>query len=178
MQQDLSQFWITCERAIDGLSSAFSVMDLTAAHLHKLAPLMLGSTAWEVVKDIPFMDWDSFKEAVERNFGLTRQQLEDAFFSMTPTNNENPDDFILRVENKRVKHRIDANTCYRAFLRTLPLEYREELDKISNYAVAMGNTQAGIYDWDSLVRQARFRTQGTKLAPESAGKIMAGFGPT
>jgi hypothetical protein len=43
-------------------------------------------------------------------------------------------------------------------MRTLPLEYREEMDKISNYAVAMGNNQAGIYDWESLVRQARFRT--------------------
>lgn len=84
--------------------------------------------------------------------------MEDAFFSMTPSNTENPDDFILRVENKRVKHKIDANTCYRAFMRTLPIEYREELDKISNYAVAMGNSQAGIYDWESLVRQSRFRT--------------------
>jgi hypothetical protein len=97
---------------------------------------------------------------------------------MTPASEESPDDFILRVENKRIKHRIDANTCYRSFLRTLPLYYREELDKISNYAVAMGNSQAGIYDWESLVRQARFRTQGTKLAPESAGKVMSGFGPT
>lgn len=77
---------------------------------------------------------------------------------MTPSNTENPDDFILRVKNKRVKHKIDTNTCYRAFMRTLPIEYREELDKIFNYALTKGNNQAGIYDWESLVRQARFRT--------------------
>ena len=77
---------------------------------------------------------------------------------MTPSSVESPDEFILRVENKRVRHKINSNTCYRAFMRTLPLEYREEMDKISNYAVAMGNNQAGIYDWESLVRQARFRT--------------------
>jgi hypothetical protein len=71
---------------------------------------------------------------------------------MTPSSVESPDEFILRVENKRVRHKINSNTCYRAFMRTLPLEYREEMDKISNYAVAMGNNQAGIYDWESLVR--------------------------
>lgn len=58
---------------------------------------------------------------------------------MVPTPQEGADEFILRVETKRVRHKIDENTCYRAFLRTLPLNYREELDKISNYAVAMGN---------------------------------------
>lgn len=58
---------------------------------------------------------------------------------MVPTQTKGTDEFILRVETKRVRHKIDANTCYRAFLRTLPVSYREELDKISNYAVAMGN---------------------------------------
>lgn len=104
VQQDLQQFWTKCERAIDGLSTSFGPDDLTTTHIFKLGPLVLGSTAWEVVKEAPFTDWRSFKTAVEQHFGLTRQQLEDAFFGMTPAVNENPDNFILRVENKRVKH--------------------------------------------------------------------------
>ena len=83
--------------------------------------------------------WESFKNAVEQNFGLTPEQLEDAFFAMTPASNESPDMFILRVENKRIKHQICPKICYRSFLRVLPVEYREELDNITNYAVAMGN---------------------------------------
>lgn len=37
--------------------------------------------------------------------------------------------------------------------------------------------QNGIHDWTSLVRQARFRTQGARLAPESANRQLIGFGP-
>lgn len=113
--------------------------DLERQHLVQLAPLMLGGMAWDTIRWEHFDCWVTFKAAVERTFGLTRQQLEDAFFSMVPAASESTDAFILRVESRRVRHSIDENTCYRSFLRVLPVQYRAELDRISNYAVAMGN---------------------------------------
>ena len=56
-QQDLALFWVKCERAIEGLSTAFSTADLTEEHIDPLAPLMLGITAWEVVRGSVFMNW-------------------------------------------------------------------------------------------------------------------------
>jgi hypothetical protein len=93
-----------CERAIKALAPHIHAHDLGRTQISVLAPLMLGFTAWEAVRDSAFGDWSSFKRIVEEKFGLTRQQLEDAFFAMTMDPSETADDFILRVEEKRIRH--------------------------------------------------------------------------
>ena len=68
-------------------------------HIAQLGPFVLGDTAWQLFGGAYFWDWDTFKECVEARYGLTKDQLEDAFFSMHPASGEDAAAFVLWVEN-------------------------------------------------------------------------------
>lgn len=63
-----------------------------------IAPIILGRATWEEVKDTHYEDWKEFKRQLSKLYGLSRQQIEDAFFDMRMAKDETPHDFILRVE--------------------------------------------------------------------------------
>jgi hypothetical protein len=83
-RQDLSSFWHKVKRAIKGLGGDIRAADLEGDHLEILAPLILGDTAYDLVKNQSFDDWYSFEKMVEDRFGLSKRQILDAFFAMRP----------------------------------------------------------------------------------------------
>lgn len=72
VQQDLSDFFSRAERVVDGISPKFTKEHLYRPQLEKIAPLLLGQATWEAVEKRDFDDWDSFKKAVNRLYGLSR----------------------------------------------------------------------------------------------------------
>lgn len=50
-RQDLSVFWTKATRAIKGLGGDICAEDLEAEHLLVLAPILLGDTAFELLKN-------------------------------------------------------------------------------------------------------------------------------
>ena len=71
--QDLHFFWERCERAVRGLSTAFTINDLNDPAISELAPLILGQAAWATVKDAYFPNWKAFKDVVGAKYGMTEQ---------------------------------------------------------------------------------------------------------
>ena len=63
-----------------------------------LAPVLLGQATWEALRKLEYDDWNEFKEAINKLFGMSTQQLEIAFFDMKMNNSESPHAFILRME--------------------------------------------------------------------------------
>lgn len=87
--------------------------DLEHEHISHLGPLILGDMIWAEFKHQEFFDWDDFKKAVDDKYGMTHDELIDAFYEMSPAKNETTPDFILRVERLRARYGEDAKTCFR-----------------------------------------------------------------
>ena len=74
---------------------------------------------------------------MDNKYGLTQKQLLDAFYAMAPAHNESAHQFVLRVEEKRIKYHVTEDSCKRSFLKALPEEFLEELDNLGKMAVAV-----------------------------------------
>jgi hypothetical protein len=74
-----------------------------------LGPLLVGSLGWQQLRGKDIDDWLKFQRAVEEVFGLTRQQLEDQFFTLEPAPGEAASAFLMRVEVARRNVGVDAS---------------------------------------------------------------------
>ena len=68
---DLCTWWKLAERAISSLGSDICLPCLDEDAVRNLAPVILGEAAYEAIKDRPFNNWRTFKEQVEKRFGLS-----------------------------------------------------------------------------------------------------------
>ena len=55
---------------------------MEACHLRQLAPIVLGTPIWTMFKNTQLDSWRGLKKQVESRFGLTADQLLDAFYAM------------------------------------------------------------------------------------------------
>lgn len=118
------------ERVLAGLICDFDPEDVEWAHLRNLGPELLGEPVWELVKPARPDSWRELRHVVERRFGLSRKQLLDAFYAMRPHPGEAANAFLLRVEDMRLRYGVGEDTCERHFLHLLPLESRQEIDRL------------------------------------------------
>lgn len=84
---------------------------------------------WEVIKDRPLDDWRHLRKVVDSRFGLSSTQLLDAFFAMRPTGGERSAQFILRVEDKRIRYKVPEDQCYRNFTQFLDVHEKRRYVK-------------------------------------------------
>lgn len=62
---------------------------------------------------------------VEEVFGVTKDQLEEQFFGLTPKQQETSPEFVLRVEMERRRLNLDKGSTFHAFVKkTLDLGLR------------------------------------------------------
>lgn len=94
---------------------------------------------------------------------------------MTLRNNENPHDFVLRVEQKRAKYDINKRETFRAFKNVLPLQYWEKLDDAREFAVLFDEDTEIDVNWDTLVRRAKHATKSVRYGAGGTGVVIAGF---
>jgi hypothetical protein len=112
-RQDLSLFWAKVERAVKSLDNGIDLYEMTNEHLVHIAPLILGDMIWAEFQSEQFVDWADFKESITQKYGMTRDELIDAFYEMAPSKGEMAPDFILRVERLRSRYGEAPRTCFR-----------------------------------------------------------------
>jgi hypothetical protein len=86
----------------------------------------------------------------------------DAFYAMRASPDESEAEFIVRVEDFRVKYGESVDTCFRNFVPQLSLEYRRQLKHLSR---AQGCADLG---WREVVNDATMCCQYSSLTPEDA----------
>ena len=77
---------------------------------------------------------------MEGRFGLTPEQLEDSFFAMEKAKGEGVPEYVIRIEDARVKLGIEERITFRSFLPRLPSEFRRKLDEFRALAATMGGS--------------------------------------
>ena len=105
--------WERVERHLRVLGTEIEPYRFTQAHIQRLGPLILGEAVWTEFASGSYSSWDEFKEAVTARYGLSRAEILDAFYDMTPQENEGEASFILRVERLRIRYNEPESTCYR-----------------------------------------------------------------
>jgi hypothetical protein len=71
-KKTLRHFWLAVEDAVTGISPLVKLELLGHGAISRLAPLFLGAPAWgQLQSSGPFSSWTTFKDAVEREFGLS-----------------------------------------------------------------------------------------------------------
>jgi hypothetical protein len=105
--------WERAERHLRALGPEIEPHNFGQNHIEKLGPLILGEAVWREFSANSYRDWDDFKKAVEERYGLSRSELLDAFYDMSPMEGESEAQFILKVERLRIRYRESASTCFR-----------------------------------------------------------------
>ena len=103
-RQDLSLFWAKVERAVSSLDNGIELSEISNEHIVHIAPLILGDMIWAEFQNKEFVDWAEFKESITQKYGMTRDELIDAFYEMAPSKGETAPNFILRVERLRSRY--------------------------------------------------------------------------
>jgi hypothetical protein len=62
---------------------------LRGTHIHKIAPILLGSAAWRLLSPNDINNWADFVREVETQFGVNTYQQERQFKSLYPGPTEN-----------------------------------------------------------------------------------------
>ena len=91
-------------------------------YIVQLGLFILGDTTWQLFGGAYFRDWDTFKEFVKARYGLTKDQLEDAFFNMQPASGEDVAAFVLQVEDMHASLGMDMRSVLCTFFPHLPAE--------------------------------------------------------
>ena len=117
---------------------------------------MLGNPVWSLLKNNVVDSWRELKAVVEKRFGLTTDQLLDAFYAMHQGKGETAAEYILRVEDKRLQLGVEETTCFRHFTQLLDEEERMCLDAVHKLTATIGGTTESLLTWENLVARARF----------------------
>lgn len=87
--QPLQPFWRRALDALESVDPRCKLGDLKTGQVHKIAPLLLGQKAWELLSPNDINNWDDFVAEVECWFGVNQYQQDRQFKSLVPGNNEN-----------------------------------------------------------------------------------------
>ena len=101
--QDLSAWWDRVERVLDSVNPAVQLADIDQQGCTNLGPIILGDVAWKVIRSTHIRDWPAFRRAVERRFGISSADLEEALYAAKPAVGEAAWAFVCRVEDERAK---------------------------------------------------------------------------
>ena len=61
------------DRALRGLGKSVKAEFFDDDHIQVIGPLILGEAIWTLYAHEEFFDWNEFKKAVERRFGLNKE---------------------------------------------------------------------------------------------------------
>ena len=64
--------------------------------------MVLGNPVWTLYKNSAVDTWRELKLLVEKRFGLTKDQLLDAFYAMRQGRGETAAEYVLRIKDKRL----------------------------------------------------------------------------
>jgi hypothetical protein len=70
------------------------------------------------------------KKLVEERYGLSDSRVRDCFYAMRPENLEKEDDFLLRVEDERLRLGESPYSCFKEFIPKLTTKYRRSLEQL------------------------------------------------
>lgn len=68
------------------------------------------------------------KALVEQRYGLSDSRIRDCFYAMRPEVQEKEEDFVLRVEDERLRLGESAYSCFKEFVPKLTAKYRRSLE--------------------------------------------------
>lgn len=120
--------------------------------MRNLAPTVLGARGWHHFAGQVFWGWSEFKEAVEKEFGLSTADLEARLFSMEMERDEEAYKFVLRVENaRRGVNGGDAATLH-CYIPRLPAWFGDEVEAVRRTKRTM---RGGPLTWADVVDLAR-----------------------
>ena len=159
-----------------GLGQDITVEELQARHIRKLAPFLLGQAVWRTIRHDPLLTWAHLKDVVEHSFGLTKDEMLDAFFAMRPAAGEADGGFILQVDEKRTRLGVTGMQALRYFAPLLSLEGRRSLDQIRDFMATMGGSSVTL-TWNHLVERTCHFSTANRLAPDGSRPALLGFGP-
>lgn len=57
---------------------------LQADHIRRLAPIILGPRGWQHYETQHFYSWGDFKNAINKEFGLSPSQLNTRYYGLRP----------------------------------------------------------------------------------------------
>ena len=121
--------------------------------------------------------WKELKQAVEKRFSLTADQLLDAFYAMRQGRVETVAEYILYIEDKCLQLNADEAACYCHFIPLLDEEECMCLDAVCELTATLSGTMNYLLMWENLVSRARFGFQCSKLAPGPHPFAITGFRP-
>ena len=67
-----------------GIGQGVKTSHLSADHIKKLAPHLVGQAVWRAVKHRRFTNWPKFRDVIEQQFGLTPDELLDDISKFGP----------------------------------------------------------------------------------------------
>ena len=138
---------------------------------------MLGNPVWSLLKNNVVHSWRELKAVVEKRFGLTTDQLLDAFYAVHQGKGETEAEYVLRVEDKRLQLGSEETTCFRQFTPLLDEEERMHLDTVHELTATIRGTTESLIMWENLMARARFGSQCSKLVPGRNPFAITGFRP-
>ena len=141
------------EGILDNLAEGVSTDWFNWFYIAQLGPFVLGDTTWQLFGGAYFRDWDMFTECVEARYGLTKDQLEDAFFNMQPASGEDADAFVLWVEDTHASLGMDMRSVLHAFFPGLPAELQQKIETSIKMSHVWGF--AWSLDWEVVVNYAK-----------------------
>jgi len=105
---------------------------------------------WRGVKHKSFHSWAELQDTIEAAYGLSEDEMLDAFYAMQPAQGESDAAFILRVNEKMPRLKVDGPAALRHFAPMLSLEGRRKIDTFRSTLVALGGAGTQM-SWDNLV---------------------------
>lgn len=85
---------------------------------------------WEVVAPLRPRGWEEMKALVEARYGLSDSRIRDCFYAMKPELSEKEEDFVLRVEDERLRLGENSYNCFKEFVPKLSTKYRRGLEQV------------------------------------------------
>ena len=116
--------------------------------------MILGENVWSEFSHLSFLSWGAFKEAIGDRYGLSRTELLDAFYEMSPSSNESEAEFILRVEKMRIRYGESSAACFRMFRGKLSLAFQQSIATAARAASLINQGSRIDLDWSVLVKDA------------------------
>lgn len=83
-------------------------------------------------------NWDSFKTAVDLEWGVTKEEETAAFYAMAIGEGEDASTFVLRVESTRKVVGVPGTGLEHVFTPRLPAAFRLELEQTRKIAARAG----------------------------------------
>jgi hypothetical protein len=168
--QDLRAFWARVATAIKSLDPSFAQFEgqFDAQHVQNFGPHVLGFVGWQQVSHKMPRTWHDLRREADICFGLTKEQMEEQFFSLKKEAGESAAAFIVRVDLERRKLDVSRLAAYHTFIHALDDELRRCLDmvRLNRKANSYNSTPFG---WEDVVMVCKDRLMSTPFsAPQTA----------